>query len=498
VDEEELTRLIAEYLSVPSSESEITESEEDEEDEEDGPRRASKVSAEEEDDEEYEGDFEEDEGDDDGSSSEGEWEDKFPYEENIFCLSQHYFFIERLGTAHDAVVYSGMTRTDDACPVAIKVKSGDRATLHQPKLVNLLSRVQGHPNLPRLVAWHSLPNTTCYVLTTEQVPDDDIEEFLFDNLPSIKKYVADLVKALLYLHKVGIIYRDVKPSNLMWSHERQSAVLIDYDVSTFFRPDTGHSCVVGSDGYMAPEIIAISDAKDAWKEKMKLEKARIKAKERDERRKRLARLRAKQRKRSNRRPQSPRSRNLSQHTEDEEDEPPVVMDKPWKRKPTLEELQCKPYGLEVDCYSAGVLLAQLIFEDPEDDILEYPDHNDDMVCDYFMARINTARKHGVFELSHHLIERMVHVDPAQRIQLSKVLSHPFYTGDVDEGAAIIQNLKQQYQSTQAVGALLLCSACNESLPKTDFSKNQLKKKGEKAKTRKCVRCTGDTAAGATS
>lgn len=487
VDEEELNRLIAEYLSVPSSDSEITESEDSEEE---GGQRARKDSQR---DEDYEDDFEDegDEGDEESESGSEEWEDKFPYEENIFRLSQHYHFIERLGTAHDAVVYSGVHRHDN-CPVAIKIKTGDRATLHQPKLVNLLSRVQGHPNLPRLVAWHSFPDTTCYVLTTEQVPDDDIEEFLFGNLPDIKIYVADLVKALLYLHDVGIIYRDVKPSNLMWSTERKSAVLIDYDVSTFYREDTGHNCVVGSDGYMAPEIIAISDAKDAWKNTMKLERARIKTKEREERRKRLARQRAKQKKRNNRRPQSPRSRNPSHVTSDDE-EPSEVVDKPWRRKPTLDELNCKPYGLAVDCYSAGVVLAQLVFEDPEDDILEYPDHNADMVCDYFMARIKNAQKHGTFELSHHLIEQMLQVDPAQRIPLSEVLSHPFYTDDKVAGAAIIADMKgaQQVVQVNAGCALLLCSGCNEDLPKTSFSKNQLKKKGEKAKTRKCTTCTAD-------
>ena len=72
-------------------------------------------------------------------------------------------------------------------------------------------------------------------------------------------YMFDLLSCLEYVHKRNVLYRDVKPSNIMWDEEKRQATLIDFDVATFFDPEDLHRRCVGTDGYMAPEVLSVSD-----------------------------------------------------------------------------------------------------------------------------------------------------------------------------------------------------------------------------------------------
>ena len=72
---------------------------------------------------------------------------------------------------------------------------------------------------------------------------------------SAKFYAAEIISMLEDIHSIGIVYRDLKPENLVfdiYGHLK----LVDFGLSTIQNSvDTGRETVCGSKGYMSPEAI---------------------------------------------------------------------------------------------------------------------------------------------------------------------------------------------------------------------------------------------------
>lgn len=69
-------------------------------------------------------------------------------------------------------------------------------------------------------------------------------------------YIAEVVLALEHLHKLGIIYRDIKLENILLDGQGH-IVLADFGLSKIFGPNSDHRAhsFCGTLEYMAPEII---------------------------------------------------------------------------------------------------------------------------------------------------------------------------------------------------------------------------------------------------
>lgn len=330
----------------------------------------------------------------DAQSRCSEWEDRFPWEENLFHLSRDFQIEHRIATAEDAIVYKAVSRaTGDL--VAIKFRDEWNRRGKHPKELRLLSVVQGHPTTCELICWHNLPNTKCHAIVTRLYANTDIEQYLFENPIKIRKYMHNLLESIKYLHARNVLYRDVKPSNVLWDEQRQRSMLIDFDVATFFNPKRLHRRCVGTDGYMAPEVLLISNAFDELEKQERYQNG----KNRDE---------------------------------------------------LLSKLPLKGYDLQVDVYSCGVLFGQLLFCYPEEDITD--DDNTECSGEGMTVRAtkrfnklsklraweanpendddNQPRRMTVDEfreyLSLDLLIKMLRPDPKQRISVKECLAHPYY------------------------------------------------------------------------
>lgn len=69
----------------------------------------------------------------------------------------------------------------------------------------------------------------------------------------VRFWVAELSCALAYLHKQGIMHRDIKPDNVLLDTEGHAHVT-DFNVAIHYSPTRLHTSVAGSLAYMAPEV----------------------------------------------------------------------------------------------------------------------------------------------------------------------------------------------------------------------------------------------------
>jgi len=84
-----------------------------------------------------------------------------------------------------------------------------------------------------------------YLVSESEVAEQDI-----------KRIIRDIVLALQHLHNQGLIHRDVKPENLIFSENygNSTVKLIDFDLVQQWSPRSPSSrTVVGTPGFIAPE-----------------------------------------------------------------------------------------------------------------------------------------------------------------------------------------------------------------------------------------------------
>jgi eukaryotic-like serine/threonine-protein kinase len=172
----------------------------------------------------------------------------------------------RLGRGAGSVVYAAFDdRTETWCALKLLLPAaGADPALAAEARVRLLreqataSRLQ-HPGIVRLrdcgesggLAW----------LTMELLPGTDLTRYTQParRLPVqvVARLGARIADALAHAHAAGIVHRDLKPANVMvdWSSDR--VVITDFGLARGSDAEgTRTGLVLGSPGYMAPELLA--------------------------------------------------------------------------------------------------------------------------------------------------------------------------------------------------------------------------------------------------
>jgi serine/threonine protein kinase len=179
---------------------------------------------------------------------------------------QRYFIVGQAGRGGMSAVYQAVDTQSENRHVAIKEMSQGHlntneladATARFQHEADLLGSLQ-HPNLPRI--YNGFSEFGRSYLVMEYIDGKTLLQMLKDSggrpLPvaQVLDYAIQLCDVLMYLHShyPPIIFRDLKPTNVMVKADGH-VVLIDFGIARFFKEGQAQDTVfLGSPGYAPPE-----------------------------------------------------------------------------------------------------------------------------------------------------------------------------------------------------------------------------------------------------
>jgi hypothetical protein len=175
-----------------------------------------------------------------------------------------YRLLERLGEGGMGVVH--LAEDQHGRKVAIKVLrpavAGDVTALRRlAREVDTMRRV--HSPYVAEILDADVTAEPPYVVT-QYVPGNTLEEKVFEQGPlygsALQRLAAGLARALAAIHGAGVIHRDLKPGNVMFLDGEP--IVIDFGIAQAVDSTrlTATGLVIGTPGYLAPEIIEGEDA----------------------------------------------------------------------------------------------------------------------------------------------------------------------------------------------------------------------------------------------
>ena len=106
-----------------------------------------------------------------------------------------------------------------------------------------------------------------FYLVCELVEGGDLQQRLDEvgtfNEEQASKIMRQILLGLNFMHKLGIMHRDMKPANVLMTSKDKNNIdvkITDFGFATFFDYSKGRKEMCGSPLYMAPEILKRENA----------------------------------------------------------------------------------------------------------------------------------------------------------------------------------------------------------------------------------------------
>ena len=177
-------------------------------------------------------------------------------------FADQYIIQKKIGNGRMSSVYLALDSNSGNAPVALKVLNTSHTDTIKRQLfkreTDALKRLT-HPNIVRMRGSRWSESDKAYYIVLDYVPyslDKYLRGEIKGQISNFDKYrvMREMAGALSHAHSVGVIHRDVKPSNILLD-ENGHPLLMDFGISKLLRQLTVGDTLAGfwSGGYASPE-----------------------------------------------------------------------------------------------------------------------------------------------------------------------------------------------------------------------------------------------------
>jgi serine/threonine-protein kinase len=186
-------------------------------------------------------------------------------------LNHRYEVVRRIGGGGMGAVYLAKDRNLGDAPRAVKemIESHLDDAQHEKAIADfkreslLLTELE-HPSIPTVYDYFYDDNSERFYLVMKFIPGSDLASRLraspggtIDEL-TVTEWGVQVADVLYYLHTrpQPIIYRDLKPANLMFDSNLSRIMLIDFGIARWVNKKEKGVTAVGTMGYAPPELFS--------------------------------------------------------------------------------------------------------------------------------------------------------------------------------------------------------------------------------------------------
>ncbi len=175
-------------------------------------------------------------------------------------MKTRYRLLERIGAGGTADVYRARDerlKRDVAVKVIVDWLAGDATTLRRFRREAELGVRLSHPNVVAVLDAGSRPREHIVMELVEGVDSQALlNSGAWLDAPRVVRVLADVCDALDHAHAHGVVHGDVAPRNILIRRCDGVAKLADFGLAADASEGATQASVMGTPGYVAPEILA--------------------------------------------------------------------------------------------------------------------------------------------------------------------------------------------------------------------------------------------------